>query len=226
MAVSRKVLEVWRMGLVKYGEATDMQNKLVEQRRLGSIPDTLISLQHPPTFTVGKRHTVQNIISPLEVIQSTGAEVHFTERGGDVTFHGPHQAVLYPIISLRESKLGARRYVEGLEDTMIKLAALYKVDARGRLPRETGVWVENRKIGAIGVRISGGGITSHGLALNINPDLSFYSHIIPCGIPDKQVSSLCKESPLELPDEDIVTQQLINTFVEVFSYDEVIWKDK
>eukprot|EP00250_Pteridium_aquilinum_P004308 c14527_g1_i1 orf=242-922(+) len=224
MAALRR-LEVWKMGLIKYGEALELQNKLVELRRQGSISDTLISLQHPPTFTLGKRRTVQNIISSPDVLQSIGAEVHFSERGGDVTFHGPHQAVLYPIVSLRESKLGARRYVEGLEDTMIKAAALYKVEAKGRMAKETGVWVENRKIGAIGVRISGGGIASHGLAFNINPDLSFYSHIIPCGIPDKQVSSLYKESPLELPNEDTITQQLINSFVEVFLYDDVVWKE-
>lgn len=213
------------MGLVKYIDALQLQSKLVEQRRQGSIPDTLLSLQHPPIFTLGKRRTVHNIISTPEVLQSVGAEVHYTERGGDVTFHGPRQAILYPIVSLRESKLGARRYVEGLEDTMIKLCALYKVEAKGRMVKETGVWVENRKIGAIGVRISSGGISSHGLAFNIDPDLSFYSHIIPCGIPDKQVSSLYKESPIQLPDEDTITQQLIKSFAEVFSYEEVIWKD-
>ncbi|MCO5564987.1 hypothetical protein L7F22_018657 [Adiantum nelumboides] len=213
------------MGMVKYLDALELQNKLVEQRRQGNIPDILLSLQHPPTFTLGKRRTVHNIISSPEVLQSIGAEVHFTERGGDVTFHGPHQAILYPIISLRESKLGARRYVEGLEDTMIKMAALLKVEAKGRMAKETGVWVENRKLGAIGVKISSGGISSHGLAFNINPDLNFFSHIIPCGIPDKQVTSLCKESPLQLPDEDTITQQLIKSFVEVFSYDEVSWRD-
>ncbi|MCO5607669.1 hypothetical protein L7F22_061867 [Adiantum nelumboides] len=213
------------MGMVKYLDALELQNKLVEHRRQGNIPDILLSLQHPPTFTLGKRRTVHNIISPPEVLQSIGAEVHFTERGGDVTFHGPHQAILYPIISLRESKLGARRYVEGLEDTMIKMAALFKVEAKGRMAKETGVWVENRKIGAIGVKISSGGISSHGLAFNINPDLNFFSHIIPCGIPNKQVTSLCKESPLQLPDEDTITQQLIKSFVEVFSYEEVSWKD-
>lgn len=214
------------MGLVKYADALELQNKLIEHRRQSIIPDTLISLQHPPTFTLGKRRTIQNIISSPETLQSIGAEVHYSERGGDVTFHGPHQAVLYPIVSLRESKLGARRYVEGLEDTMIKLAALYGVEAKGRIAKETGVWVENRKIGAIGVRISGGGITSHGLAFNINPDLSFYSHIIPCGISDKPVSSLYRESPLELPDEDTITQQLIKSFVEIFAYEEVTWKEK
>ncbi|KAH7436088.1 hypothetical protein KP509_05G001700 [Ceratopteris richardii] len=212
------------MGLVKYRDALELQAKLVECRRQGSISDTLLSLQHPPTFTVGKRRTVHNIVSSPEVLESIGAEVHYTERGGDVTFHGPGQAILYPIISLREAKLGARRYVEGLEDTMIKLCALHKIKAKGRMTKETGVWVENRKIGAIGVRISGGGIASHGLAFNINPDLNFYTHIIPCGIPDKEVTSLHKESFLQLPDEDPVTQQLIKCFIEVFGYEDVTWK--
>lgn len=214
------------MGVVNYAEALELQSKLVEQRRKGLILDTLISLQHPPTYTVGKRRTVHNIVSSPETLKSIGAEVHYSERGGDVTFHGPHQAVLYPIISLRESKLGARRYVEGLEDTMIRLAALYGIEAKGRMEKETGVWVGDRKIGAIGVRISSGGIASHGLALNINPNLDFYTHIIPCGISDKQVSSLYKESPVGLPDEETITQQLVECFVEIFKYEEVTWKDK
>eukprot|EP00249_Psilotum_nudum_P015349 c25281_g1_i1 orf=86-598(+) len=153
---ARRRLQVWRMmGLTAFSEALHIQNRLIEQRRLGSIPDTLLSLQHPPTFTLGRRRTVHNLLASPATLQSIGAQVHYTERGGDVTFHGPHQAVLYPILCLRELKLGARRYVESLEDTMIQLAARYGVEAKGRIPGETGVWVENRKLGAIGVRISG-----------------------------------------------------------------------
>lgn len=213
------------MGLVKFADALQLQNKLVEKRRLGSISDVLLSLQHPPTYTLGKRQTSENIISSPETIESIGAEVCYTDRGGDVTFHGPHQAILYPIISLRDSRLGARRYVEGLEDTMIELAAHYGVEAKGRIPKETGVWVEDRKLGAVGVKISGGGISSHGLAFNIDPDLSYFSHIIPCGIPNKLVTSLQRESSLELPDEGIITHKLIECFVKVFAFEDITWKE-
>jgi lipoyl(octanoyl) transferase len=104
-----------------------------------------------------------------------GAEFYQTERGGDITFHGPGQAVLYPLLSLRDLKLGLRKYVEGLEDTMIRLCHLYGIIARGRMVKETGVWVSDnrKKIGAVGVRVSSGSITSHGLAFNMAPDLRF-----------------------------------------------------
>ncbi|KAK2973028.1 hypothetical protein RJ640_001551 [Escallonia rubra] len=110
-----------------------------------------------------------------------GAELHYTQRGGDITFHGPHQAILYPIISLRDIGHGARNYVEKLESSMIELASLYGVKARAGQAGETGVWVGERKIGAIGVPISSG-ITSHGLAFNIDPDLSYFKHVVPLQI--------------------------------------------
>jgi len=141
-----------------------------------------------------------------------------------VTFHGPHQAILYPIISLRESGLGARRYVENLEDTMIKLASVYGIQAQRGVKGETGVWVSNRKIGAIGVRISSG-ITSHGLAFNIDPDLTFFSHIVPCGIPDKEVTSLRKESQMTLPEENVIIDSLVDCFIDVFGIQDVTYKE-
>lgn len=204
---------------MRYKEALTLQKKLVELRRVGDICDTLLSLQHPPTFTVGKRQTLHNLLSSPGTLETLGAEIHSTERGGDITFHGPRQAVLYPIISLREMKLGVRRYVEGLEDTMIKVSSLYGVSARGRMEKETGVWVEDRKIGAIGVRVSSGSITSHGLAYNIDPDLSYYKHIVPCGIPDKEVTSLSKEILPDVVEEELVTEQLIQSFVEQFGFE-------
>ncbi|KAJ7556167.1 hypothetical protein O6H91_05G072100 [Diphasiastrum complanatum] len=223
MVASRK-LQVWNLGFVKYPQALALQNLLVSKRRGNAIADTLLSLQHPPTFTLGKRRTAHNIlVSPTE-LQTLGAEVHFAERGGDVTFHGPGQAVLYPILDLRQMGLGARRYVEGLEDCMIKVAEKYGVHARGRLEKLTGVWVEDRKIGAVGVRISSGSISSHGLAFNIKPDLRFFSHIVPCGIRDKEVTSLEKESCFTPVIEEAVTKQLIEVFAEVFGFVDIVSK--
>ncbi|KAL3694620.1 hypothetical protein R1sor_008271 [Riccia sorocarpa] len=196
--------------------ALELQRLLVERRRAGLIGDTLLSLQHPPTFTVGKRKTLQNLLATPDVLDKLGVEVHVADRGGDITFHGPRQAILYPILSLKDMKLGARKYVEGLEDTMIDTASLYGVRAQGRFKTRTGVWVEDRKLGAIGVRISSGSITSHGLAFNIDPDLNFFTHIVPCGISDKEVTSLKKETQITLPDEHVVTEQLIESFATAF----------
>lgn len=217
-------LEVWKMGIVKYSNALKLQEELVKKRQMGIIPDTILCLQHPPTYTLGKRRTDHNLLVSQTDLENMGAELHYTERGGDVTFHGPHQAILYPIISLRESGLGARRYVENLEDTMIKLASVYGIQAQRGMKGETGVWVSNRKIGAIGVRISSG-ITSHGLAFNIDPDLNFFSHIVPCGIPDKEVTSLRKESQMTLPEENVITDSLVDCFIDVFGIQDVTYKE-
>lgn len=217
-------LEVWKMGIVKYSNALKLQEELVKKRQMRIIPDTLLCLQHPPTYTLGKRRTDHNLLVSQTDLENMRAELHYTERGGDVTFHGPHQAILYPIISLRESGLGARRYVENLEDTMIKLASVYGIQAQRGMKGETGVWVSNRKIGAIGVRISSG-ITSHGLAFNIDPDLTFFSHIVPCGIPDKEVTSLRKESQMSLPEENVITDSLVDCFIDVFGIQDVAYKE-
>ncbi|KAM7502697.1 hypothetical protein LguiB_001601 [Lonicera macranthoides] len=218
-------LEVWRMGTVNYLDALKLQVKLASDRKTGTIPDTLLSLQHPPTYTLGKRRTDHNLLVPESDLKTMGAELHYTQRGGDITFHGPHQAILYPIISLRDVGIGARNYVEKLELTMIELASIYGVNARPGGKCETGVWVGERKIGAIGVQISSG-ITSHGLAFNINPDLSYFKHIVPCGIADKEVTSLSRETDKVLPDEEVIHEQLISCFGRLFGFTSIIWKDK
>ncbi|XP_062171349.1 octanoyltransferase LIP2, mitochondrial-like [Alnus glutinosa] len=217
-------LEVWKMGSINYLDALKLQEKLVADRKTHKISDTLLSLQHPPTYTLGKRRTDHNLLIPEPDLQKIGAELHYTQRGGDITFHGPHQAILYPIISLRDVGLGARNYVEKLELTMIELASLYGVRARAGQTGETGVWVGERKIGAIGVRISYG-ITSHGLAFNIDPDLNYFKHIVPCGIANKEVTSLRKETDSVLPAEEVIHEQLISCFARAFGYSNLIWKE-
>ncbi|KAL1550351.1 Lipoyl ligase [Salvia divinorum] len=220
-------IEIWKMGAVNYLEALKLQEKLTSDRKTHKIKDTLLSLQHPPTFTLGKRRTVHNVLVSEAELQAMGAELHYTERGGDATFHGPHQAILYPVISLRDIGIGARKYVENLESTMIELASLYGIKARAGQTGETGVWVGQRKIGAIGVRISSG-VTSHGLAFNIDPDLNYFKHIVPCGIPDKEVTSLQKEVGLGqmLPSEQVIHEQLVSCFTKIFGYTGITWRDK
>ena len=217
-------LEVWKMGIVNYLEAHKLQDKLVSARKVNKIPDTLLSLQHPPTYTLGKRRTDHNLLVPESDLKNIGAELHYTLRGGDITFHGPHQAILYPIISLRDIGFGARIYVEKLESTMIELSSLYGVKAQPGQAGETGVWVGDGKIGAIGVKISYA-ITSHGLAFNIDPDLNYFKHIVPCGIANKGVTSLRKETNMVLPAEEIIQNQLVSCFARQFGYSSVSWKE-
>lgn len=209
-------------GLLKYAEAELLQRRLVERRRQGG-PDALISLQHPPTFTVGKRRTVHNLLASPEELAAVGAELHGAERGGDITYHGPGQPVLYPILGLRELRVGVRAYVEGLEDVMVEVCKLHGVDARGRMDKETGVWVQGlRKIGAIGVRVSSGSITSHGLAFNVDPILAHFDLIVPCGIRDKEVTSLRKEISPAVPDVAEVTEHLIQCLAKQFGFASVV----
>ncbi|KAL8099514.1 octanoyltransferase LIP2, mitochondrial [Apium graveolens] len=223
MRIPRK-LEVWRMGTMNYLNALKLQEKLASDRKACKISDTLLSLQHPPTYTLGKRRTDHNLLVSEDELKTMGAELHYTQRGGDITYHGPSQAILYPIISLRDIGLGARNYVEKLELTMINLASTYGVQARPGRKCETGVWVGERKIGAIGVRISSG-ISSHGLAFNINPDLNYFKHIVPCGLADKEVTSLTREANAELPTEEVIEEQLIASFAQLLNYDNIEWKD-
>ena len=213
---SRPLISLLRLGSVEYGTALELQANLARQRLLRNIPDVLVALEHFPVYTVGKRQTVHNILSSPAELHELGAEVYRTERGGDVTFHGPGQVILYPILNLHDLKLGARKYVNGLEDVMIDAAKAFGVAAKGRVCGQTGVWVGDRKLGAVGVKISAG-VTSHGLAFNVNPDLSFFEHIVPCGIPDKGVTSLHKEMEgMQVPDVNSVREQLIQSFMDVF----------
>eukprot|EP00798_Chlamydomonas_sp_ICE-L_P006725 gene6725-3396_t len=179
--------------LVKYADGLWAQETIAEHLKKGIIAcDTLLLLQHRPVYTIGKRGRDTDFRIPLEELISKGAEIYSAPRGGEVTFHGPGQLVAYPIIQLREARLGARKYVETLEDSIISTVGAYGIKAHGRLKGATGVWVDDRKIAAIGVRISHG-ISSHGLALNISTDLGFFQDIIPCGISDKSVTSVGEE---------------------------------
>ncbi|XP_038700175.1 octanoyltransferase LIP2, mitochondrial-like [Tripterygium wilfordii] len=223
MVVSRS-LEVWKLGTVNYLKALKLREKFSSDRKVNKISDTLLSLQHPPTYTVGNRRTVHNLLIPESELRNIGAKLHYTRRGGDITFHGPHQAILYPIISLRDIRLGLRDYVGKLELTMVELASLYGVKACAGESGEMGVWVEDRKIGATGVCFSHG-ITSHGLAFNIDPDMNYFKNIVPCGIMDKEVTSLRRETSILLPADEVIHEQLITCFARVLGYTDITWKE-
>ncbi|MCL7035855.1 hypothetical protein MKW94_003888 [Papaver nudicaule] len=200
--------DVWRIGYVKYLDALKLQEKLVCDWKLGKITDTLLSLQHPPTYNIEKRQTNYNLLVPKDELHRMRAELHHTDRGGGVTFDiVPGQAILYPIISLQEIGLGARKYVVNLELTLIHLAHLYGMKADVGSKCETGVYV--------GEEISPG-ITSHVLAFNIDPDLNHLHHILPFKRAERGVTSVKREAELELPGEQVIHEQLVSSFVQCF----------
>ena len=182
-------LQVERLGLIPYGEALDLQNRLVAQRRAGEVSDTLLLLEHPHVITLGTSSHRDNILVDDEQARLLGIDVFETGRGGDVTYHGPGQLVGYPILDLKPDRCDLHRYVRDLEEVLIRALSSFGIEA-GRKSGLTGVWVGDEKIAAIGVRVSSGWITSHGFALNVSTDLSFFGSIVPCGITQFGVTSI------------------------------------
>jgi lipoyl(octanoyl) transferase len=186
-----KPLDVRRLGRVPYAEGLDLQARLVQQRQAGSIPDTLLLLEHDPVFTLGRNARDENVLVPADVLRAEGIEVFETGRGGDVTYHGPGQVVGYPILDLAPDRKDVHRYVRDLEEVMIRTCGDYGIGA-SRIDGRTGCWIGDEKVGAIGVRISRW-VTSHGFALNVDNDLGAFRFIVPCGISDRGVTSLGRQ---------------------------------
>ena len=178
-----------------YTEAWDLQRDLAEARTRGEIPNTLLLLEHPPTYTLGRRGGDSDLLLPAEDLKLQGATVIDVDRGGQATFHGPGQLVAYPILDLKEWGRGPLHYVRTLESVLIGVLQEFGIWAM-RIDKLTGVWVDDKKIAAIGLKISRG-VTTHGFALNVSTDLAWFRHIVPCGVPDKDVTSL--ERLLERP---------------------------
>ncbi len=168
-----------------------MQRDLWNRRVAGEIPDQLLLLEHPPVITLGRGFHPENLLAPVERLKALGVEVVEADRGGDVTYHGPGQLVGYAIIDLQPDRMDVIHYLRDLEEVLIRVLARLGITG-GRLAGCTGVWVEDRKIAAIGVKISRW-ITYHGFALNVNTDLSAFDLIIPCGLRDARVTSLARE---------------------------------
>jgi lipoyl(octanoyl) transferase len=184
-------LQVDHLGTVPYRPAWELQDELADQRRARRIGDRLLLLEHFPVYTIGRGGDPANMLATPERLREIGAELIRIDRGGDVTFHGPGQIVAYPIVELRDP-LDLRRYVRILEAAIIDTAAAFGVGA-DRLAGHPGIWVDGeRKLAAIGVRVKRG-VTTHGLALNVSPDLRWFDEMIPCGIRDKGVTSLARE---------------------------------
>ncbi|HEX2193741.1 MAG TPA: lipoyl(octanoyl) transferase LipB [Candidatus Limnocylindria bacterium] len=185
-------LSVDRLGTVPYLPTWELQDELAQQRRERRIGDRLLLLEHFPVYTIGRGGDEANLLATPQRLRELGADFVRIDRGGDITFHGPGQLVAYPIVELRDP-LDLRRYVRALEAAIIETASRLGVAAQ-RVDGLTGVWVEGRrKLAAIGVRVRRG-VTTHGLALNVNTDLRWFDEMIPCGIRDKEVTSLSREA--------------------------------
>ena len=176
------------LGTVPYREAWDLQRRLVDERRDGLRPDTLVLVEHPPVYTLGRRAQAGNVLLDDAALAAAGIDVVEVDRGGDVTYHGPGQLVAYPVLRLAGTR-DVVDHVRTLEAAAIRAVASLGVTA-GRREGLTGVWVGREKLVAIGVRVAAGGITSHGLALNVDPDLSHFGGIVPCGLATEGVCSL------------------------------------
>ena len=177
-----------RLGIMEFGEAWKLQKSLLEARMSNAIEDCLILLQHPPTFTYGRRYKEDNLIANKEDYESLGFAIYKTDRGGLATYHGPGQVVGYPIIKISTYTKDYYQYLRMLEEVMIRTLIDFGIVAE-RNEGYTGVWVDNAKIGFIGVRMSFG-YTMHGFSLNVNDDLSPFNYITPCGIQGVRVTSL------------------------------------
>ena len=217
-------IDVAWLGQVDYLAAWEQQKALAAERIADpTLAGRLLLLEHPPTYTLGRNGRLQNLLLTEDELTERGIAFYQVDRGGDITYHGPGQLVCYPILSLKQvydqPGLGmVQRYVTDLEEILIQTLAQFGIEAQ-RFAGHRGVWVETavglNKIAAIGVRIQRGGITSHGFALNVNPDLAYFDNIIPCGIQDHGVVSMAQllQRPITIAD---VLPHIVAAFPTVF----------
>lgn len=209
----RKTCVVYQLGLVEYGEAYRLQRRLHRQRLDGEISDTLLLLEHPPTLTIGRSGSLDNVLVSREQLTREGITLFFISRGGDVTYHGPGQLVGYPIMDLGEREKDIHRYVHDLEEVIIRTLREFSISAT-RDEGHAGVWVGKEEVAAIGLSIRRW-VTMHGFALNVNPNLNHFSLINPCGLPDRKATSISQILGHEVPIE-IATERLLAHFSDVF----------
>jgi len=207
------ICDVQQLGRVDYFEALQLQHQKVALCKAGTIPDALLLLEHPHVYTFGRNAKKEHLLVSRQFLTKVGAEVFETDRGGDITYHGPGQLVGYPILDLTRHRRDLAWYMRSLEEVMIGVAAGFAVRAT-RLNGATGVWVGNEKLVAMGVHISRW-VTSHGFAFNVNTDMRYFEHIVPCGLRGKGVTSLQRllGEPVKM---EAVVQRVIEEFGRVF----------
>jgi lipoate-protein ligase B len=201
------------LGQAKYLEVLDLQRRLVELRQENLVVDTLLLVEHEPVITLGRRGNRANILSTSVELASEGIQLHQVERGGGVTYHGPGQLVVYPIVHLTQRNLSLRRFVDLLEETIVQALADFGIQA-DRDPQHRGVWVSHLKVAALGVAIRRW-VSFHGIALNVSPKMDHFCHINPCELRSEQVTSMAKLLGETLSMEEVV-QKVVGRFVELF----------
>ncbi len=228
-STSLQRLVVCSLGRMEYEPTWELQKRLQARLIAGKrrdpredLPHVLLLVEHPPVYTLGKSGDASNLLLSEEGLARHGASFHRIDRGGDITYHGPGQVVGYPILDLDRFFTDIHRYLRQLEETIIRTCADYSV-VGGRVNGRTGVWVGpdekglERKICAMGIRCSRW-VTMHGFALNVNTDLSFFSHIVPCGIPDRSVTSLSHEVGRPIPESEAMDRLIVH-FAKQFQAD-------
>jgi lipoyl(octanoyl) transferase len=201
------------LGRAEYLEVLDLQRTLAQLRHENQVVDTLLVVEHEPVITLGRRGNTSNILSSPEELSHLGIQVHQVERGGDVTYHGPGQVVVYPIIHLSQRDLSLRPFVHLLEETVIETLADFAIEG-SRDQQHRGVWVSGLKVAALGVAIRRW-VSFHGFALNVSPDLTHYCHINPCALRPEQVTSMESILKKRVGMEE-VRQKLVQRFIELF----------
>lgn len=216
-ATAGKLLTVRQLGVVPYGEALELQRAVAEQRIRDEIPDTLLLLEHPPVVTLGRGWKSTSLPLPLEALERRGIEVFEIERGGDVTYHGPGQLVGYPILHLEQHRPDLHWYLRQIEETLIVALGALGISAE-RNQGYTGVWTKGRKIASIGIHVKQW-VTWHGFALNVTTDLSPFELIVPCGIPNVEMTSIAKEAGTAGVDMiGAARRAVVTAFRAVFGY--------
>lgn len=207
------------IGLLPYDSACELQQRLVEARKAAAIPDVLLLCEHPHVITLGRNAKREHLLASNRLLAQMNAELHPTNRGGDITYHGPGQIVGYPILDLTEHRRDVRWYVEQLEEVMIRTTADFGIAAR-RVEDQHGLWINapsgEEKLGALGVHLSRW-VTSHGFAYNVSTDLRYFDLIVPCGIADKRVTSLERALGHDVSLEE-VRDRTIAHFAAVFGF--------
>ncbi len=214
--IASGTIEIFDYGQVSYAHGLELQDAFVHQVQRGERFGALILLEHGPVITLGRGADEEHILRSREWLSSHGVGLYSTGRGGDVTYHGPGQLVGYPIINIKEREPDLHAYMRSLEEVLIRTLLSFGLQAN-RQTHLTGVWVENRKIAAIGIRVQKW-VTSHGFALNVDPALDEFNMIVPCGLHGKEVTSMARELG-SAPDMDLVKKCLCQEFADVFRMD-------
>ena len=209
------------LGILEYNDTLKLQEATRSAKVENDLePDRVFFVQHPPVFTLGKRGGLENLMVSKDFLDKKGIQTVQTNRGGNITYHGPGQAVLYPIVDLEQAKIGVADFVTGLEEGMLRTVGEFNVEAK-RDPKNHGLWVGDRKIGSVGLSIKHG-ISIHGLALNVNLDLTPFTWANPCGLSNVSMTSLEKEIPSkgEIPSMETIKDRFKEYFCTIFKYKE------